>query len=61
MEVPAAEARGSRFDPSVVGDADHYNTASVQAQDRLVIENADLAIVVKDPKSAHGGDHRPCQ
>ncbi len=28
-----------------------YNTGTVQTQDRLVIENADLAIVVKDPKA----------
>jgi hypothetical protein len=49
MGVPAAEAPA--FDPSVPGDADLYNEASVQAQERLVIENADLAIVVKDPKT----------
>ena len=46
MEAPA-------FDSSVPGAVDLYNTDGVQtqAQDRLVIENADLAIVVKDPKA----------
>src|SRR5215211_7280500 len=46
-EAPAAEAPA--FDSSVTGDA--YNTGTVQTQERLVIENADLAIVVKDPKA----------
>jgi hypothetical protein len=45
MEPPAAEAPA--FDSS--GDA--YNSGTVQTQDRLVIENADLSIVVKDPKT----------
>src|SRR5215211_4309325 len=47
-EVPAA-AEAPAFDSSVTGDA--YNTGTVQTQERLVIENADLAIVVKDPKA----------
>ena len=46
VEEPAAQAPA--LDPSFAGDA--YNPGTVQAQDRLVIENADLAIVVKDPK-----------
>jgi hypothetical protein len=51
-EAPAAaEAPAPAFDSSVPGDVDLYNTGSVQAQERLVIENADLAIVVKDPKA----------
>src|SRR5688572_13538617 len=47
MEPPAAEPEAA-FDSSAPGDA--FNTGTVQTQDRLVIENADLAIVVKDPK-----------
>ena len=47
-EMPAAEPAPA-FDSSVTGDA--YNPGIVQTQDRLVIENADLAIVVKDPKT----------
>jgi hypothetical protein len=42
MQVPAEEAPAPAFDSSVPG---------AQTQDRLVIENADLAIVVKDPKA----------
>lgn len=42
---------GSAYDPSAPGAVDLYNTGSVQTQDRLVIQNADLAIVVKDPKA----------
>jgi len=50
MEEPAAiEPAAPEFDSSVTDDA--YNTGTVQTQDRLVIENADLAIVVKDPKA----------
>ena len=51
MQLPAMEepAAAPAFDSAVVGDA--YNSGAVQTQDRLVIENADLAIVVKDPKS----------
>jgi hypothetical protein len=46
MQLPAAEA------PAVPGAVDAYgNVAQPQAQERLVIENADLAIVVKDPKA----------
>jgi hypothetical protein len=47
VEAPAESAPA--FDSSATGDEDLYNTA--QTQDRLVIENADLAIVVKDPKA----------
>ena len=49
MELPAAEPVPAS-DTSVSGSVDLYNAGNVQAQDRLVIENADLAIVVKDPK-----------
>ena len=51
MQLPAMEepAAAPAYDSAIVGDA--YNSGVVQAQDRLVIENADLAIVVKDPKS----------
>ena len=51
MQLPAMEepAAAPAYDSAVVGDA--YNSGAVQTQDRLVIENADLAIVVKDPKS----------
>jgi hypothetical protein len=48
-EAPAAEeAAAPAFDSSANGEADLFNT---QTQERLVIENADLAIVVKDPKA----------
>jgi len=49
MEVPAAEAPA--FDPSLTSEQDAFNSGTVQTQERLVIENADLAIVVKDPKA----------
>jgi Domain of unknown function (DUF4349) len=49
-ELPAAEPAPG-LDTSVNGAVDLYNTGNVQTQDRLVIENADLAIVVKDPKA----------
>jgi hypothetical protein len=49
MELPAAEAPA--MDASIPGAVDLYNTGSVQTEERLVIENADLAIVVKDPKA----------
>jgi len=51
MQLPAVEepAAAPAYDSAVVGDA--YNSGVVQTQDRLVIENADLAIVVKDPKN----------
>jgi uncharacterized protein DUF4349 len=51
MQVPAQEAPAPAVDSSVPGAQDFYNNGSVQTQDRLVIENADLAIVVKDPKA----------
>jgi flagellar basal body-associated protein FliL len=47
--APAMEAPA--LDPSVANSGDAYNTGTVQTQERLVIENADLAIVVKDPKA----------
>ena len=50
-EAPAAEAPAPAFDSSVNSAVDLYNTGNVQTQERLVIENADLAIVVKDPKA----------
>ena len=39
------------MDSSVPGAVDLFNTGNVQTEERLVIENADLAIVVKDPKA----------
>lgn len=50
MEAPAAEPAPA-FDSEESSGVDLYNTGSVQTQERLVIENADLAIVVKDPKA----------
>jgi hypothetical protein len=50
QEPAAAEAPAPAFDSSASG-VDLYSTGSVQPQERLVIENADLAIVVKDPKA----------
>jgi hypothetical protein len=46
-EAPVMQAPA--FDSS--GGEEFYNSGNVQTQDRLVIENADLAIVVKDPKA----------
>jgi hypothetical protein len=51
MQLPAAEAPMPAVDSSANGEVDFYSNGSVQAQERLVIENADLAIVVKDPKA----------
>lgn len=50
MEVPAAEAPAPAIDSSESG-VDLYNSSDAQAQERLVIENADLAIVVQDPRA----------
>jgi Domain of unknown function (DUF4349) len=50
MEAPAAEPAPA-FDSSMASVEEAYNTGTVQTQERLVIENADLAIVVKDPKA----------
>jgi hypothetical protein len=50
MEMPAAEPAPA-FDSSVTSVEEAYNSGTVQTQERLVIENADLAIVVKDPKA----------
>jgi len=47
--APAAEAPAPALDSA--GQVDLSNTGTVQTQERLVIENADLAIVVKDPKA----------
>ena len=49
MEAPAAEPAPA-FDSSESA-VDIYSDGNVQTQERLVIENADLAIVVKDPKA----------
>ena len=50
-EAPAAEPAPA-FDAAESSAVDLFNTGTtVQAQERLVIENADLAIVVKDPKT----------
>jgi hypothetical protein len=51
MEAPAAEPAPA-FDSAESSAVDLFNTGTtVQAQERLVIENADLAIVVQDPKA----------
>ena len=50
MEAPAAEPAPA-FDSAENSAVDLYNTGTIQTQERLVIENADLAIVVKDPKA----------
>jgi hypothetical protein len=50
MEAPAAEPAPA-FDSSVTSGEEAFNTGTIQTQERLVIENADLAIVVKDPKA----------
>jgi hypothetical protein len=51
MEMPAVEAPAPGLDASVTSAESDYNPAQPQAQERLVIENADLAIVVQDPKA----------
>ena len=49
MEMPVVEAP---YDPSLTSAEDAANSGIRQAvEERLVIENADLAIVVKDPKA----------
>ena len=49
---PDVGAPAPAIDPYAPGEGvDVDNTGNVQTQDRLVIENADLAIVVKDPKA----------
>ena len=51
-EAPAAEqAPAPAFDSSANEEGDFLAPGSTQAHERLVIENADLAIVVKDPKA----------
>jgi hypothetical protein len=51
-QLPAAEAPAPAVDMYAPGAEEAANTGSgIQTQDRLVIENADLAIVVKDPKA----------
>lgn len=49
-EAPAA-IEPPAVDSSVNREVDLYSNGNVQTQDRLVIQNADLAIVVKDPKA----------
>lgn len=51
VEMPAAEAPAPAFDTAESAVIDAYNPAQPQAQERLVIENADLAIVVNDPRA----------
>jgi predicted PurR-regulated permease PerM len=46
-EAPAYDALGAPLPPS----EEVYRSATVQTQERLVIQNADLAIVVADPKT----------
>ena len=50
VEMPAAQPQEPALDSSVTSAGDAFNSAA-QAQERLVIENADLAIVVQDPKA----------
>jgi hypothetical protein len=52
-EAPAMEApaEAPAF-PSLGSGVDEFNTGNVQTQERLVIENADLAIVVRDPRAS---------
>jgi hypothetical protein len=50
VQAPAEEPAPA-FDSAANGDVDLYSPGSVQTQERLVIENADLAIVVRDPKA----------
>ena len=56
LPAPAIEAPAPAFDASTSSTKDAYNSAGqpaqAQAQERLVIENADLAIVVKDPTAS---------
>ena len=49
MEAPAAQPPA--MDSAANGQVDFYSPGTVQTEERLVIENADLAIVVKDPKA----------
>lgn len=49
VELPAAEPPA--VDSYAPGAEETSNTGNVQTQDRLIIENADLALVVKDPKA----------
>jgi hypothetical protein len=52
VEEPAAVEPAPAFDSSVPGQGVVVdNAGTIQTQERLVIENADLAIVVKDPKA----------
>jgi Domain of unknown function (DUF4349) len=50
LEAPAAQAPLAP-DSSVSGAQDAFNSSGQVAQERLVIENADLTIVIKDPKA----------
>lgn len=50
MEAPAAEPAPAFDSPESAGQ-DFYDNGNVQTQERLVIENADLALIVKDPKA----------
>ena len=50
MELPAAQPPAPAVDSYAPEETSNTGT-NVQTQDRLVIENADLAIVVKDPKA----------
>lgn len=51
--APAMEEPAAAFDASsdIAKSGEFYSNAGQAAQERLVIENADLAIVVKDPKA----------
>lgn len=49
MEAPAAEPQMDFFGNDAVKSEESFNTGT-QTQERMVIENADLAIVVADPR-----------
>ena len=51
MGAPVAEAPAAAPALDSAAQVDLYSPGSVQTQERLVIENADLAIVVRDPKA----------
>ena len=52
MEMPAAAPGVDTYNADITKSEELTNvTGQVQTQDRMVIENVDMAIVVKDPKS----------
>jgi hypothetical protein len=51
VQMAPEEAPAPAFDTAESGATDLFSMGNVQTQERLVIENADLAIVVRDPKA----------